>query len=134
MTRRIYGNGAVIARGKVAKAVRDGLLAHPKTLLCVDCCGPATGYDHRDYNHPLRVDPICHSCNAKRGPAIPRKGFFAEMFETEVGVYTKRITMKLILKQIGIEAEIWRLPDNVTIEHWLPFKDALLEWEAKQAV
>jgi len=56
------------------------------------------------------------------------------MFETEVGVYTKRITMKLILKQIGIEAEIWRLPDNVTIEHWLPFKDALLEWEAKQAV
>lgn len=133
MEGRIHGNGAVIARSKVAKAIREGRLAHPRTLLCADCRSPATGYDHRDYNYPLIVEPICHSCNANRGPAIPRKGFFAEMFETELGVYTKRITMRLILQRIGIEAaELWRLPDNVTIEHWLPFKERLLEWESER--
>jgi len=27
-------------------------------------------YDHRDYNYPDIVDPVCHSCNKKRGKAL----------------------------------------------------------------
>ena len=30
----------------------------------------ATQYDHRDYNKPLEVTPVCPSCNGKRGAAI----------------------------------------------------------------
>lgn len=56
----------------VHNAVSLGIL--PKldgSIPCVDCGKPATDYDHRDYNRPLDVDPTCHSCNLKRGPAIP---------------------------------------------------------------
>lgn len=126
---RVYGTGATLAKGQTAKAIREGRLAHPRTLLCADCLRPATGYDHRDYNYPLRVDPICHGCNANRGPAIPRKGFFTEMFAKQYGCYTKRVSMQKIFRLIGLEADLHHLPFNITLEHWLPFKDALLEWE-----
>lgn len=36
---------------------------------CTDCPKPATDYDHRDYDKPLSVEPVCHGCNIKRGPA-----------------------------------------------------------------
>lgn len=52
-------------------AVRNGYLKDPTALTCVDCGAPAKVYDHRDYNKPLDVDPVCHSCNATRGPALP---------------------------------------------------------------
>ncbi len=55
---------------KVANAVRKNQLPHPKTQKCADCGKPATGYDHRLYCKPLEVDPICHSCNRVRGPAL----------------------------------------------------------------
>jgi len=37
---------------------------------CVDCGLRAVNYEHRDYNKPEEVDPICVKCNIKRGPAI----------------------------------------------------------------
>lgn len=52
-------------------AVKKGLLAPVNTLLCVDCGNQAQCYDHRDYNEPLKVVPVCRKCNHKRGPAIP---------------------------------------------------------------
>lgn len=52
-------------------AVRNGYLKDPTTLTCLDCGAPAQVYDHRDYNKPLDVEPVCHACNVKRGPAIP---------------------------------------------------------------
>ena len=55
----------------VLSAVRDGYLPRPTTLTCPDCGAPAQVYDHRDYNRPLDVEPVCHACNVKRGPAIP---------------------------------------------------------------
>lgn len=55
----------------VKQAVRDGYLPRPTTLLCLDCGAPAQVYDHRDYNKPLDVEPVCHACNVKRGPALP---------------------------------------------------------------
>jgi hypothetical protein len=39
-------------------------------LTCVDCGSPAFDYDHRDYAHPLRVDPVCRGCNIRRGYAL----------------------------------------------------------------
>ena len=54
----------------VCNAVKAGKLPKVTTLDCVDCGKPAEHYDHRDYNKPLDVEPVCRSCNKKRGPAI----------------------------------------------------------------
>lgn len=56
---------------RVSRAVRAGLLADLKKvgLPCTDCYRLADRYDHRDYTRPLEVAPVCHRCNAKRGPA-----------------------------------------------------------------
>lgn len=62
-----------LAHAAVAKAIRTGALVRPETFQCVDCQGAATVYDHRDYSQPLRVDPVCRSCNSRRGPAIQPK-------------------------------------------------------------
>lgn len=55
----------------VAKAVRSGLLAPIRSLICADCGKPAQHYDHRDYTKPLEVRPVCASCNMLRGPGLP---------------------------------------------------------------
>jgi hypothetical protein len=70
-----YGvvNGAKEAIAAVAKAVKKGILPLVKTLTCVDCGKLAEVYDHRDYNKPLDVVPVCRSCNYRRGAAIPVK-------------------------------------------------------------
>lgn len=54
----------------VAAAIRVGFLPHPTSCKCADCGMQATEYDHRDYNKPLEVEPVCRSCNFARGPAI----------------------------------------------------------------
>ena len=53
----------------LSKALVRGLLPYAKTLKCKDCGKPAAHYDHRDYAYPLKVEPVCRSCNRKRGPA-----------------------------------------------------------------
>lgn len=57
------------AVGAVRKAVNVGMLKPARTLACVDCGGQAEHYDHRDYRKPLRVEPVCRSCNILRGVA-----------------------------------------------------------------
>lgn len=73
-----YGNGRAIAAAAVAKARTAGELISPKLFKCVDCGGPANSYDHRDYNRPLIVDPVCKGCNIRRGSAAPREWGFDE--------------------------------------------------------
>ena len=63
--------GAVAAINAVRKAVREGILAPVKTLVCVDCGRPGECYDHRDYGKPLDVVPVCRKCNYRRGSALP---------------------------------------------------------------
>lgn len=47
---------------------------HASGLQCVDCGHSASAFDHRDYAFPLVVDPVCHGCNFKRGPAaLPKE-------------------------------------------------------------
>jgi hypothetical protein len=59
------------AHAWVQRAIKHGYLPKPSTLTCLDCGQPAQVYDHRDYNKPLDVEPVCHACNIKRGPALP---------------------------------------------------------------
>jgi len=63
-------SGARDAYKAVSKEIKAGRLADPKTLTCADCGKAARDYDHRDYNKPLEVEPVCRSCNKLRGPAI----------------------------------------------------------------
>lgn len=67
------GRGAGEAHTAVARAIRHGEIPAPATLACTDCGGQAQQYDHRDYNFPLVVEPVCRPCNLRRGPAIPLK-------------------------------------------------------------
>ena len=57
------------AASAVRKAVNIGMLKPAKDCVCVDCGSSAKHYDHRDYSKPLTVEPVCQSCNAKRGMA-----------------------------------------------------------------
>ena len=47
----------------------DNISRNPFGIVCVDCRALATTYDHRDYFKKLSVDPVCHRCNLRRGPA-----------------------------------------------------------------
>lgn len=68
---RLSGSGQQAAGTATRRAVKDGRLAKPQSLMCVDCGDQAECYDHRDYSKPLVVDPVCLSCNQRRGPAKP---------------------------------------------------------------
>lgn len=57
------------AMGKVHAAIKYGRLPSYLGKLCVDCGAPAQCHDHRDYSRPLDVEPVCWSCNRRRGPA-----------------------------------------------------------------
>jgi len=61
------------ASQKVKRAVEEGKLVDLKknVVPCVDCGSRATMYDHRDYNKPLDVYPVCASCNVCRGTNAP---------------------------------------------------------------
>jgi hypothetical protein len=45
------------------------ILPKPTVFRCVDCGKRATCWEHRDYGKPLDVEPTCHRCNLRRGPA-----------------------------------------------------------------
>lgn len=65
------------ARLIVKLAIEEGRLAPiTQDTKCTDCDKPAREYDHRDYNKPLDVDPVCRGCNLKRGSGIPMSGSY----------------------------------------------------------
>jgi len=64
-------NGGYKAHAEVKKAIKNGFLTPIQELKCLDCGFQAEIYDHKDYNKPLEVEPVCRSCNRKRGSAIP---------------------------------------------------------------
>jgi hypothetical protein len=65
---RVSGQSA--AGLTVNRAIKDGKLPAASNMKCVDCGNPAQVYDHRDYAKPLEIEPVCKSCNRKRGSAI----------------------------------------------------------------
>ena len=65
----------------VSRAVQNGDLKKlDGSIPCVDCGKPARDYDHRDYAKPLDVDPVCRSCNSKRGTGANK---FMDLAECE---------------------------------------------------
>ena len=64
-------NGGHKAHREVKKAIKNGILSPIQEMKCLDCGKQAEIYDHKDYNNPLDVEPVCRSCNRKRGSAIP---------------------------------------------------------------
>ena len=60
---------SLIAHRLVKKAVDSCAIPKASDFPCADCGEKAVEYDHRDYTKPLAVDPVCRSCNTKRGPA-----------------------------------------------------------------
>lgn len=53
------------AKDLVHQAVGRGELARlpDPAILCVECGDAAVYYDHRDYEKPLNVRPVCSKCN-----------------------------------------------------------------------
>lgn len=60
-----------MAHRMVALAISRKILPPATSLQCTDCDKQATEYDHRDYNRPLDVQPVCRGCNRRRGSAKP---------------------------------------------------------------
>jgi DNA-binding transcriptional regulator YdaS (Cro superfamily) len=58
------------AHRAVAAEVKAKRIPPARLLACVDCSRQARDYDHRDYAQPLAVQPVCRSCNLRRGPAL----------------------------------------------------------------
>lgn len=75
------GVRAHVAQARAASAVKRaiflGELRPAREFTCTDCPRQATEYDHRDYAHPLIVQPVCTRCNSLRGPAAPFNKFIA---------------------------------------------------------
>jgi hypothetical protein len=73
----------------VTKAVNQNRLPPARECKCADCVRPASAYDHRDYNLPLAVVPVCHTCNLARGAAV-------------AVIYTRTQFFSMVEKQSGI--------------------------------
>ena len=68
----------------VHKEIKAGRLKPITECICVDCGRPAEHYDHRDYNRPIDVDPVCAVCNARRGSAVEYSSEVAAFLETGI--------------------------------------------------
>lgn len=94
-------------------AVRLGFLVPPNELICKDCGCQASEYDHRDYNKPLDVDPVCGPCNTKRGkgeifaPILSKKAtekIKKEKLHAEQNACSQMEKDKRIVRQSGLSA------------------------------
>lgn len=110
--------GKQAAQYEIALAIREGRLVHPTSLTCTDCDSPAVEYEHRDYNQPLCVDPICRRCNLRRGPAIPLRGSLSAIVSTGGVPYRLRSNAERMLVAMGAQVPQLDLPTRLTTEHW----------------
>ena len=103
----------------VRRAIRDGILAHPTTSACVDCGQGAEQYDHRDYNQPLAVDPVCRGCNARRGPAIPLRGSVEMLLSRGCIPYRSATRLSRLCALMGRAEVAARVPKRrLTLDDW----------------
>jgi hypothetical protein len=65
--RQIVPREAAAAIARVHTAIRRGQLPAISSCTCVDCGKQAEIYEHRRYADALEVEPVCRSCNGKRG-------------------------------------------------------------------
>lgn len=83
------------ASGQVARAISKGVLPPANTCKCADCGKPAVCYDHRDYTKPLMVDPVCKSCDGKRGPGQPYISEDSEEYKAILPAFKREFWNKL---------------------------------------
>lgn len=111
--------GKEYAGAQVYKAIRAGALPHPSRCQCADCGARADRYDHRDYNKPLDVDPVCARCNIQRGPAIPKHGAISFLIERGVAPFVMRLRAVKLLKRLGVPQDVLdSLPVRLTVADW----------------
>lgn len=122
--------GQAAALHAVGAAIRDGRLTHPRLLRCTDCAGPAVEYEHRDYNRPLHVDPICRRCNLLRGPAIPLAGTVELALNAGRVPYTRRAYVLKLAQAMGRAGVADAMPGRLTLEHWRALWPALIAHHA----
>lgn len=104
---------------RVAAAIKKGELRRPNEFDCVDCGKPAQQYDHRDYNFPLKVEPVCRSCNLKRGPAIPRVGHIEKKLSLGFVPYRLKFRVHQLFTRLGRDTQcLADLPAVLTLSHW----------------
>jgi len=125
----LHDHGGAGAMAQVCGAIKSGALKHPTQFKCSDCGNKAVEYDHRDYNRPLEVDPVCRSCNLRRGPAIPKKGYFQFAFQNNHPPYRNKSAALKLFSLLGIEVDSTSFPGSTDIEHWLPYREALIATE-----
>lgn len=117
--RHDYFLGKDDAGSAVSSAIRSGLLPSPRGLVCADCSGPAVEYDHRDYNKPTEVAPVCRSCNLKRGPAIPVHGSIPRVVARGAVPYRLRLRAEQMLRVMGLPVDaLADMPAKLTLDHW----------------
>lgn len=113
------GMGKLYAAKQVSRAVRLKELPPASACECVDCGGRAKHYDHRDYNKPLDVEPVCHGCNLRRGPAIPIVGAISYAIENGEAPYTLRVRTAQLLTRLGVSHDVLAdMPLRLSVEHW----------------
>lgn len=107
------------AQAAVQRAMREGRLPRPHTLRCADCGAPAIEYEHRDYNKPLAVEPICRSCNLLRGPAKPLAGSLHRVVAVGDVPYRLRRNAERVFVLLGADpAPLASYPARLKNEHW----------------
>ncbi len=82
-------------------------------------------YEHRDYNRPLHVDPICRRCNLLRGPGIPLAGSVEMALKAGRIPYTLRANVVKLARTMGREGVADSLPARLTLDHWRALWPAL---------
>ncbi len=55
------------ATGVVQNSKYRQFIGKAKDEKCVDCGKKASHWEHRNYSRPLQIEPVCESCNFKRG-------------------------------------------------------------------
>ena len=65
----IYAKVRGKASSLINAAIKRGTIAPAKQFKCTDCDAQASRYDHRDYDKPMEVVPVCVRCNQLRGNA-----------------------------------------------------------------
>lgn len=59
-----------LVKQEIFKLVRSNKIQKASSKKCIDCGIVANCYDHRDYLKTFEIEPVCWSCNKKRGPGL----------------------------------------------------------------
>lgn len=116
---KAYRKGAATAHGIVSSAITAGEIPHPKDCVCADCGAPAAEYDHRDYNAPMAIEPVCRPCNRRRGHAIPRHGYIADSIARGEAPYRIKVRVQRFFADLGItSASLEAASKYLTVSDW----------------